>query len=42
MSPKNATFHAAQDLIYALYNTEPEIPLVKIVNGHKEASRTLA
>ena len=42
ISPKYATFHAAQDLIYALYNTALASPQVKIGNGHKEALRTLA
>ena len=35
MSSMDATFHAAQDLIYTLHNPEPERPLVKIGNGHK-------
>ena len=32
MSSKDATFHAAQDLIYALQNTSPASPLVKLGN----------
>ena len=42
MSSMYATYHAAQDLIYALYNTAPTSPLVKLVNGHMEALKTLA
>ena len=42
MSSIDATFHAAQHLIYALQNPAPEIPLAKLGNGHKEALRTLA
>ena len=36
-----ATIHTAQDLIYALHNTSPERPLVKLGNGQKEALRSL-
>ena len=35
-------FHAAHDLIYVLPNQSPEIPLVKLVNGHKEELKTLS
>ena len=42
MYSKDATFHAAQDLIYALHNQTPESQLVKLGNGHKKALRTLA
>ena len=42
MSSIDAKFHAAQDLIYALYNPAPSIPISKLVNGNKEALRTLA
>ena len=42
MSYVDATFHATQDLIYALQNPTPVIPLVKLGNGKKEALRTLA
>ena len=42
MSSMNATYHTAQDLIYALYNTAHAIPLIKLRNGHKEALNTLA
>ena len=35
MSTIDATFHAAQDLIYALKNPEPSILLVKLLNGQK-------
>ena len=38
----DATYHTSQDLIYALQNTEPVTPLIKLVNGHKEALNTLA
>ena len=38
----DATYHSAQDLIYALHNPAPAWPLVKLGNGHKEASETLA
>ena len=42
MSPMDATYHAAQDLIYTLQNPAPASPLVKLGNGHKEALKTLA
>ena len=42
MSSTAATIHATRDLIYAIQNTEPEIPLVKLGNAHKEALRSLA
>ena len=42
MSSMDATYHAAQDIIYALYNPEPASPLVKLVNVNKEALQTLA
>ena len=42
MSSMNATYHTAQDLIYAIQNPAPVIPLVKLRNGHKEALNTLA
>ena len=42
MSYVDATFHATQDLIYALQNPTPVIPPVKIGNGNKEALRTQA
>ena len=42
MSSMDATYHAAQDLIYVLQNPAPEIPLVKLENGHKESLKTLA
>ena len=42
MSSTDATIHYAQDLIYALQNLAPEIPIVKLVNAHKEAFRYLA
>ena len=42
MSYMDATYHATQDLIYALQNPSPEISLVKLGNRHKEALRTLA
>ena len=42
MSSKDATFHATQDLMYALQNPEPLSPLVKLVNGNKEEFMTLS
>ena len=42
ISSIDATFYAAQDLIYALHNPAPESPLFKLVNGNKEALRTPA
>ena len=42
ISSKDATFRAAQNLIYAIQNPSPSIPLVKLVNGHKDVLRTLA
>ena len=42
MSSKDATFHAAQDLICALHNPAPASPLVKLRNGHNESLSTLA
>ena len=42
MSSMDATYHAAQNLIYALHNTSPASPLVKLGHGHKEALKTLA
>ena len=35
MSSMDATYHAAQDLIYSLQNSPPASPLVKLGNGHK-------
>ena len=42
MSSTDATIHAAPDLIYALNNPAPSIPLVKPVNSQKKALRFLA
>ena len=42
MSSKDANVHSAKDLIYALQNPSPEIPLVKLVNGHKYSFMTLS
>ena len=42
MSSTDAKIHPAQDLIYALQNTEPYRPLVTLGNAHKEALRSLA
>ena len=42
MSSIDATFHDAQDLVYALYNLSQENPLDKLGNGYKESVRTLA
>ena len=36
-----AKFHVAQDLIYALHNPEPENPLYKLGNEHKDFLRNL-
>ena len=41
MSSMDANYHATQDIIYTLHNPELAIPLVKLVNGHKEALKTL-
>ena len=41
MSCMDATYHAAQDLIYAPQNPAPARPLVRLGNGHKEAFNTL-
>ena len=37
MSSTGVTIHASQDLIYAMHNPAPEIPLDKLGNYHKEA-----
>ena len=42
MSSIDATYHAAQYLIYALRNPAPARPLVKLGHGHKESLKTLA
>ena len=42
MSATYATIHATQDLIHALQNPAPVIPLVTLVNSHKEALISLA
>ena len=42
MSSMDATYHAAQDLIYEPHNPAPEIPLVKLWNGNKESLKILA
>ena len=42
MSSIDATYHAAQNLIYRIYNTAPASTLVKLGNGHREALETLA
>ena len=41
MLSADVTIHATQDLIYALQNPSPEIPLVKLWNSHKEALKSL-
>ena len=41
ISSKDATYHSAQDLIYALHNPAPAIPLVKLGYGNKEVLRAL-
>ena len=38
----DATYHAVQNIIYALHNPSTEIPLVKLLNEHQEALKTLA
>ena len=42
MSSTYATFHAKRYSINALQNPSPEIPLVKLGNGHTETLRTPA
>ena len=42
MYSMDTTYHAVQDLIYALQNPAPAIPLVKLGDGHKEALNTLS
>ena len=42
ISSTDATFHAAQDFIYALHNPAPASPLLKLGNGQTEALRDLA
>ena len=42
MPSMDNTYHAAQDLKYALQNPEPTIPSVKLGHGHKEELKTLA
>ena len=42
MSFTDGTIHAAQDLIHALNNTAPGIPLVVLVNSHMVSLRILA
>ena len=41
MSSMDATYHAAQSLIYSLQNTLPASSVLKIGHGHKEALKTL-
>ena len=41
MYSMDATFLAVKDLIYALQNPAPALPLVTVGNGHKETLRTL-
>ena len=41
MSSMDATYHASQDLIYALHNTSTASPLLKLGHGNKEALKTL-
>ena len=38
----DATFHAAQDLIYTLQNPEPTRPLSKLGNGNKGELKKIA
>ena len=42
MSSMDATFHAAQYLIYELQNPPPASPLTKLGNGNREKLRTVA
>ena len=42
ISSTDATYYAAQDLIYALHNLAPAIPIFKLGNGNKEALMNLA
>ena len=42
MSSMDATYHAAQDIIYSLQNPKPSNTLVNLGHGHKEALKTLA
>ena len=42
MSSMDANYHSAQDLIYALHNPSPAIPLVKLLNVQKVSLKTLA
>ena len=42
MSSMDATYHATQNLIYALNNPAPASPLVKLGHVHKEALKTLS
>ena len=42
MSSMDATYHASQDLIYALQNLAPASPLLKLGHDNKEALKTLA
>ena len=42
MSSTDATYHAAQYLIYALHNPAPASHLVKLGHGNKEALKDLA
>ena len=38
----DATYNSTQDIIYAINNPEPASRLVRLVNGHKEALKTLS
>ena len=42
MSSMDATYHASQDIIYAIHNPSPTRPLLKLGHVHKEALKTLA
>ena len=42
MFSMDATYHAAQDLIYALKNPAPASPLVKLGHGNKESLNALS
>ena len=42
MSSTDATINAAHDLIHAVYNPSPDIPLLTLGNSHKEELISLA
>ena len=42
ISSMDATYHAAQDIIYVLHNSAHASTLVKLGHGHKESLKNLA